>query len=205
MRELDRALADIGAIRHQIARQEGFRGYGPATVGGTGVLAAAVATGQWLGGPVSGPAVYFATRIAAAAMAVLIVGAEAATRSRRLRSRLADAMILAAAADFVPAGIAGAGLAAVLALAEPASLWMLPGLWQIALGLGFFAASRSLPRAMAVVGGWYIATGALTLGLTAGTHALSPWAMGVPFAAGQILAAVLLRRDLDLLDNGSAR
>ena len=32
MRELDKALADIGAIRDQIARQDGFRSYGPATV-----------------------------------------------------------------------------------------------------------------------------------------------------------------------------
>ena len=145
MRELDRALADIGAIRDQIARQDGLRGYGPATVAGTGVLAPGGGGGR------PPPA----------------------------------------------AGAAGAGLALVLALAAPASLWMLPGLWQVALGLGFFAASRSLPRAMALVGGWYVGAGLLTLGLTAPSQALTPWAMGVPFALGQLGAAVLLRRSLE--------
>ena len=159
MRDLDKALADIGAIRRQIARQDGARSYGPAAVAATGVLAAAVATGQWAG-RAPDAATYFATWIVTAVACVLLVGAEAATRSRRLRSRLADTVILAAATDFLPAGAAGVGLALVLARTEPGSLWMLPGLWQILLALGFFAASRSLPRALALVGGWYLAAGA---------------------------------------------
>ena len=78
MRELDRALADIGAMRRELARQDSLRGDGPAAVAGTGVPAAAVAR-------------------------VVLVGAEALTRSQRLRCRLADAVILAAA-DFALAG-----------------------------------------------------------------------------------------------------
>ena len=199
MRELDRALADIGAIRQQIARVDGFRGYGPATVGATGLLATAVATVQSLcTGPGGAAQSFLAVWIATAAVSVCLVGAEAATRSRRLRSRLADAMIMSAAMDFMPAGMAGAALCILLMRCEPGAAWMLPGLWQMLLALGFFAASRSLPRTMAVVGGWYMAAGFATLAVASATHALSPWAMGVPFTVGQILAAVLLRRDLEL-------
>lgn len=199
MRELDRALADIGAIRQQIGRVEDFRGYGPATVGATGLLAAAVATAQSLrAGSEASSATFVAVWIATAAVAVCLVGAEAATRSRRLRSRLADAMILAAAMDFLPAGMAGTALCVLLMRYEPGATWMLPGLWQMLLSLGFFAASRSLPRTMAIVGGWYMAAGFATLAVASSTHALSPWAMGLPFTAGQILAAVLLRRDLEV-------
>ena len=39
MRDLDKALADITAIRSQMARGAEFRGYGPMTVAATGVLA----------------------------------------------------------------------------------------------------------------------------------------------------------------------
>ena len=39
MKDLERALADITAIRSQMARGTQFRGYGPVTVAATGVLA----------------------------------------------------------------------------------------------------------------------------------------------------------------------
>ena len=39
MKDLERALADITAIRSQLARGTEFRGYGPATVAATGLLA----------------------------------------------------------------------------------------------------------------------------------------------------------------------
>ena len=43
MRDLDKALADIFAIRSQIAAGTAFRGYGAATVAATGGLALATA------------------------------------------------------------------------------------------------------------------------------------------------------------------
>jgi hypothetical protein len=50
MRDLDKALADITAIRSQMARGAEFRGYGPMTVAATGALAivAAVVQALWL-------------------------------------------------------------------------------------------------------------------------------------------------------------
>ena len=53
MSNLDRALAEISAIRGQMARASEFRGYGPATFAITGLLALAAAIGQslWLKDP----------------------------------------------------------------------------------------------------------------------------------------------------------
>jgi hypothetical protein len=48
MRDLDKALADITAIRSQMARGTEFRGYGPMTVAATGVLAIFAAVLQGL-------------------------------------------------------------------------------------------------------------------------------------------------------------
>src|SRR5439155_1289802 len=48
MRDLDKALADIFAIRSQIAAGTAFRGYGPATVAATGGLALFTAFLQFL-------------------------------------------------------------------------------------------------------------------------------------------------------------
>ena len=62
MQDLDRALAEIGAIRSQIARSLEFRGYGPATLAATGGLAALAGLAQalWLPDPVGAIAWYFA-------------------------------------------------------------------------------------------------------------------------------------------------
>jgi hypothetical protein len=42
------------------------------------------------------------------------------------------------------------------------------------------------------VGVFYLGTGLGVLALANGESALSPWSMGFPFGAGQILAAVVL-------------
>jgi hypothetical protein len=193
VRDIDRALANIIEIRSQLARQSGFRGYGPATMASTGVLAALVGLGQALIGPAAtAPIPYLATWIATAIVACLMIGAEAVTRSRRVHSRLADTLIVGAVEQFLPAGAAGALLALVLWRFEPGALWMLPGLWQILVSLGLFAASRCLPRALSLAGAWYLVSGLTVLILSSGAHAMAPWAMAVPFAIGQPMIAAIL-------------
>jgi len=54
-----------------------------------------------------------------------------------------------------------------------------------------FSSVRFLPRTMAVAGGWYLLTGLTCLALGDG-RALLPWAMGVPYGAGQMMVAGIL-------------
>ncbi|MBX9847087.1 MAG: hypothetical protein K2Z80_35295 [Xanthobacteraceae bacterium] len=194
MRDLERALTDIRAMRSQIARGTEFRGYGPAAFAATGVLAifAALAQAHFIENPSAETTTYLALWIAIALIAAVIVGADVVTRSRRVHSGLADEMIQSAAEQLLPAGIAGALLTIVIARTAPQSLWMLPGLWQIMLSVGVFAACRILPAPLFIVGVWYLGTGLACLAFGSGEHAFSPWAMGLPFGIGQLLAAALI-------------
>ncbi len=196
MSDLDKALADIVAIRAQLARGNAFCGFGPSALAATGLLALATALvqGLLLDDPTSEPLIFFGGWIAAALVSAGLIGAEMSARSRRSHAGLADAMIVDAVEQFLPAGAAGALLALVLWRVSPENLWMLPGLWQILVSLGIFASVRSLPRGVALPGAWYMVAGLAVLALAGSDHALSPWTMGLPFAVGQGLMAAILYR-----------
>ena len=195
MRDVDKALDHILEIRSQIAAGTSFRGYGPAALAATGGLALAAATAQtlWLRDPTGHPLVFLEGWVATAVLSVAITGVEMLRRSRRHHHGLSDAMIWNAVEQFLPAGVAGAALAAVIIRFAPENLWMLPGLWQILVSLGIFASARSLPRTMALAGGWYLVAGVGVLMLSSAHHTFSPWSMGAPFAIGQLLMAAILR------------
>ena len=195
MQDLDRALAEIGAIRSQLARGEKFQGLGPTAFAATAVLAVFAAIAQGLFLPIASAHIpaFLALWIAVATVAAGVIGYEMKDRTRRLHSHLAQEMIIAAISQFVPAAVAAALLTGVLTVFAPQCLWMAPGLWQIAFGVGVFASCRFLPRLMVLVGAWYVATGLACIALAQGVHALSPWSMGLPFGLGQLLVAGVLR------------
>lgn len=194
MHDLHKALADIGSIRQQLAAGTMFRGFGPAVVATTGLLAAATATAQsiWLPDPGRQPLVFLGGWAVTAAAGAGLIGAEMIARTRRHHGGLADAMLLNAVEQSLPAGIAGAAIGLVLVALAPETLWVLPGLWQILLGLGIFASVRSLPRAVGLAGAWYVAAGVFVLALSSQTQTLSPWTMGLPFVVGQLVLAAIL-------------
>ena len=195
MSDFDRALAQINALRSQMAKATEFRGYGPVTFAVTGAVAAlaGLAQGRWLSDPAAHATAWLALWMGVAAISAAIIGVEMVGRSRRLHVHLANDMIRAAVEQFLPCAVAGGALTAVLATFAPQALWMLPGLWQILFGLGVFASCRFLPRAMLVVGAWYLGTGLLCLALGGGAQTFAPWTMGVPFGIGQLLVAAVLR------------
>ena len=195
MRDLDRALADISEIRSQLARGEQFRGYGAATLAATGAFAAlaGLVQARWLPDAAQKPLAYVALWSGTAAVSVLVIGLETFMRSRRVHSGMAQEMLLNAVEQFLPAGVAGVLLTAVLLRFAPEALWMLPGLWQVVFALGVFASCRFLPRPMLLVGGWYLATALACLVLARGPDAFSPWAMGASFAIGQLTVAAILQ------------
>lgn len=195
MRDLSHALADIATMRSLMAQSSQFRGYGPTTLAATGVLAigAAVVQARYLPRPADDVLAYLALWIATAAISLVLIGFEVLTRSRRIHSGLADEMIRLAAEQHLPAISAGTLLTCVMVHYAPQSLWLLPGLWQILLSLGMFAAGRSVPWPMTTIAVWYLGTGLACIALANGDAAFSPLAMGIPFGVGQILAAGLLQ------------
>jgi hypothetical protein len=198
MQDLQKALADIDAIKGQVARATVFRGYGPATIALTGLLAALAAGLQalWLDNPGEQLTEYLAIWIGVALLCTALIGAETVTRSRRLHSNLADEMIYAAIEQLIPVGVAGILLTFVLVRFAPESTWMLPGLWQILFSLGIFASCRLLPKGLFAGGAWYLTTGLVCLAIGSRGASWSPWAMAIPFGAGQLMIAGILYRAL---------
>ena len=191
---LDKALADILAIRNQLAAGTAFQGYGPTAVAATALVALITALLQflWLDDPTAHPLTFLFGWSVAALVSAAMIFVEMRARSLRHDSGLADAKVQQAVEQFLPAGIAGLLLAVMLWKFAPETLWLLPGLWQVLVGLGIFASVRSLPRSVALVGAWYFIAGFTVLVVGSVSHALSPWTMGLPFVIGQSLMAALL-------------
>ena len=203
MSNLDRALAEISAIRGQMARATEFCGYGPATFAITGLLALAAAISQSvrLKDPAGHIAAWLTLWLAVAAVSATLIGFEMITRSRRIHSDLADEMIRTAVEQFLPASAAGGLITVVLLRFAPQSLPLLPGLWQICFSLGVLASCRFLPRPLALVGVWYMGCGFLALAVSSGPLAFSPWIMGLAFGVCQLLVAALLQQSLGAGDD----
>jgi hypothetical protein len=120
-----------------------------------------------------------------------LAGAQMYTRSRRIHSEMSDEMILMAVEQFLPSVFASLLITIVLLRYVPAALWMLPGIWQLIFSLGIFSSCRFLPRPMLAAGAWYLVTALACISL-GNSRALSPLAMGIPYAAGQLLVAGIL-------------
>ena len=202
MRDLEKALAEIGEIKSQLAQGTMFRGFGPAVMAATAAMAATVALMQtlWPSRFAANSEVYLLVWILTAIACAALIGVEMIARSKRLHGGLADIMLINAVENFLPAGLAGAVIGAVLYTMAPANLWMLPGLWQVLVALGIFAAARTLPRTIYFVGAWYFLAGVTVLMICADQFAnatnpgqLNPWVMGLPFAVGQALTAYFLK------------
>jgi hypothetical protein len=177
-----------------MARTTEFRGYGPATLAGTAVLAilAAAAQAAFVHDPTAQVATYLGIWISTAVLSIALAGTQMYARSRRIHSVLSDEMISTAVEQFLPSLSAGVLTTIVLLRYAPAALWMLPGIWQLVFSLGVFSSCRFLPRPMLAAGVWYLVTALVCFSLGDG-RALSPWVMGIPFAVGQsIVSAVLV-------------
>ena len=196
MNDLHKALGDISSMRKQMARSTEFRGYGPLTLSATAGMALAAAGMQalWIPNPAAHIRIYLAIWIWTAVSATVLIGVQTITRTRRMHSGLADEMLHMAIEQFLPSVLAGALITTVLFLYAPSALWLLPGIWQVIYSLGVFASCRFLPRRLMIAGAWYLMTGLICIGC-GNARALSPWAMGIPYGAGQLLVAGILFYD----------
>jgi hypothetical protein len=192
--DLHQALQQLSAIRTQVARDTQFRGYGPASIAASGLLAVAVAAVQSHITPDGRDFFPFLFVWAGtAAIAIGLTASETVGRARRVHHGLANEMILLAAEQFLPALVVGLLLTVVLVEAAPQQLWLLPGLWQLLFSLGVFASCRFLPRQTLAVGVWYLVAGLTCIMVQSATKTFSPWTMGIPFGVGQLLVAAVLK------------
>lgn len=193
MNDLSKALGDISSIRREMARTTQFRGYGPATLAATGILALLTSATQsrWLPDPSNHARAYLGLWLITAAISAVLTGMQMYRRTRRMHSGLSNEMLRQAVEQFLPALGAGLLLTLTLFIYVPGSLWMLPGLWQIIFSLGIFSSGRFLPRPIQAAAAWYMLTGLTALSL-GGSRALAPWTMGLAFGVGQLLVAGIL-------------
>jgi hypothetical protein len=196
MKELQQALSEIHSIRTQVAHGTEFRGYGPASIAASGILAllvAAVQT-QWMAKPAKADiAIWLGVWAGTAVVSVLLTGLETFARARRVHVGFAREMVQSAVTQFLPAVMVGFLLTVVMMRVAAEECWMLPGLWELIFSLGVFASCRFLPRQMFAVGVWYLAAGLFCLAAGSAARALSPWMMGIPFGVGQLLVAAVLQ------------
>ena len=196
MKDLQQALSEIHSIRNQLARGTEFRGYGPATIAMSGILALLVAAvqAQWMTKHAKTDLwIWLGVWTATAAVSLFLTGTETFARARRVHVGLAKEMVQAAVEQFLPAMMVGFLLTVVMTRVAAQECWMLPGLWELIFSLGVFASCRFLPRQMFAVGVWYLAAGLFCLVAGSATRSLSPWTMGIPFGVGQLLVAAVLQ------------
>lgn len=192
--ELREALTQIAEIRLQLARTQIYRGFRALPVALTGAVALATAGLQeaLLPEPSLHLPAYLALWIGAAVASASAAGAGMVLRQRHAGPGSTREVTWAALGQLAPCLAAGALLTDVIVRSASESAWMLPGLWQVLFSLGIFASCPHLPRPTAAVGAFYLATGIACLSAAKGEAAFSPWAMGVPFGVGQLLASAIL-------------
>ncbi len=190
--ELRDAIEQISRIHTQLAATERLRSLRAVPVALSGIFAIAAAITQPLlvGDPLAHPDLYLLLWCGAAITSGIFASAVVARRAMQTPGALSVANARLAGMQFLPCLAVGAIITWFVAARMPAQLWLLPGLWQLLFGLGNLAAHRLLPMPASLVGIAFIATG--TCCLWFGDRALDPWAMGIPFAAGQLALAAIL-------------
>jgi hypothetical protein len=191
--DLHEALTQISEIRQQVARTETFRGYRAAPVAFSAVVACVAALLQpvLVPEPAANFVAYLGLWIGAALLSMFATGVVMVWHCKQSSSSLTIPVTLLAVGQFLPSVVAGGLVTFVLYQHVREAWWMLPGLWSMFFSLGIFASYRLLPKATFWVGVFYMTAGVLCL-VWARDFAFSPWAMGLPFGAGQFLSAAIL-------------
>ena len=195
--DVSRALDQIAEIHQQIAKTELYRGYRPLPFAASaliGLVAAwvqprALATTDPVGYVIYWCAVGVCAGFVGASEIVYnyIVNDDVAARRRTRR----------VVGQFLPSAAAGAAVALSLTHLSPALVPLLPGLWAICFGIGTFASRPYLPRASGWVALYYYVVGFTLLWSARGPAPLTGWWVGGTFGVGQLLAAIVLWRNVE--------
>lgn len=199
MHNVDKALADISEIRSQMAAGRMFRGFGPAVVALTGVFAVLLTFAQmiWPEALAATEPALLGWWVFAAVLSVIFIGIEMFALSRRHHGGLADSMITNAVQAFLPLGAVGAVIGFIILRNASGLAWLLPGIWQLLIAVGIFSSLKFLPKLISIAAIWYFFAGTAVLLLGSLGQALTPLAMGLPFAVGQWIMAFILFKTLE--------
>ena len=194
---LHRAIDQVAEIHHQLVRTSLFRELRALPVAAGGAVGLLAAPLQSVAFPDQrGPAfVVFWFGVAAVALTVSAAGVLYAYLRKTSRAGRRQTRVMAG--QFVPCVVAGLALTAALVKGVDGVVPFLPGLWACLMSLGMFAARPYLPRALAWVGLFYLAAGAVLLGLAADGGPPSTWGMGLTFGVGQIGCGAVLYWNLE--------
>lgn len=187
MNDVESALHDIARLRDQLAASSRFQGLAPGIVALTGGFALALGGWQYLAGEDD-----LLAWILLAAVCAVMIGTEAVARARRLHRSMADRLLGATLNRFLPVAAAGAIMGIVVLARAPEHSRLLPGIWQLLIGVGIFAVLSNLPRQMVIAAIFYFAAGTLTLALGGSPWPSISWLMALPFGLGQLLVAAIL-------------
>jgi hypothetical protein len=190
--ELRDAIDQITAIRSQLAATEHVRSLRAIPIAVSGLLAIAAALLQpWLcADPLTESTTWLWLWCGTAVFSGLLAAVVAVRRAFSSTHSLSVANARLAVVQFCPSLLVGIVVTWFVMARLPAQLWLLPGLWQLLFGLGNLAAHRLLPAPAAIVGVLFLASGTANLWFL--ERALDPWAMGLPFATGQLTLAAIL-------------
>lgn len=189
MNDLDSALDDIARIREQLAASIRFQGLAPGIVAISGCFA--LALGLWQYSTQDDNLIVW---ILLAAVCALMIGIEAVSRARKAHRSMADRMLGSTLNRFLPVATAGAISGVIVLIRVPEFARILPGIWQLLMGIGIFAVLSGLPRQMTIAGGFYLLTGAVSLFLSGVQGPSATLLMALPFGCGQLLVAAILYR-----------
>lgn len=187
MHDIDSTLDDIFRLREQLAASSRFQGFAPGIVALTGAFALALGGWQIKTGE-NGLIAW----IWLAAVCAMLIGTEAIIRARTLHRSMADRMLNTTLNRFMPVAMAGAIIGISVIFRAPEHARLLPGVWQVLMGVGIFAVLSGLPRQMVWAAGFYFIAGAVSLDLCGDNGPATAWLMGLPFGIGQLLVAAIL-------------
>jgi len=195
--DIERAISDISDIRSRLAASTSFRGYAPEAVAVIALVSLAVMVAQMI----------WPERLAASSAQIalvwgivllasgLTVAVEAFSRSRLQHGGMAGAMLRGALRVAVPIGFVEAVLGICVLLFAPEAAWLLPGIWQMLVGVVAFSSYSTMPRGIHWPGAWYLVCGALVTVFAAMAGEITPLMAGGPFVPGHLVIAWLLYRE----------
>ncbi len=196
MTEFDNALSQVHEIQARLAESTRFRGIGADLNVFTAALALCAALAQVIWPQVlqPDPLSYIAVWLVVLVLSTLAVCIDAVFRARRLHGSMAGMMLSGAAHRTLPYAAAAVIITCVICGFARESVLLLPGLWQLLIGLLGFSVVRSLPREILWASAWYFFCGSVVLVLAAYSGRLDPWMMGLPLVVGQAAVALILNR-----------